>query len=102
MNEREAKNLSRIRSAIKASATRATVATIQRDTGLAPTLIQKLVRQHQLNVVWKARDTVEAEGREYCEAISVFHSFCDQNQKNFRRSMIEAMQAFMNRRSSVR
>ncbi len=95
MSDREAQNLARIRKAIKASATRATIATINRDTGLAHTLIKRLVQKHHLRVVWRARDTIEAESRDYCDEIEKFQGFCSDRQKNFRRCMIAALRTFM-------
>lgn len=59
--------------------------------------VQRLVRQHQLNVAWTAKETIEAESKNYCAAIEEFHGFCDEQQKNFRRSMIAAMRSFMTR-----
>lgn len=91
---RDAQNLTKIRRAIKASPTRATLHTIVRDTSLNIGVVQRLVRKHHLNVAWRARETIEAESFRYCEAIEKFQAFCADKGINFRRGMVAALRAF--------
>lgn len=90
----EARHLRRIRAAIVGSKTKPTINTIVRDTDLDRTLVERLVRQHHLDVAWRARDTTEAESRRYIDALSSMQHFCEKNGMNFRRSVIEALHRF--------